>query len=114
MISFVDSSRAFYIDQFGSIFQTGAGNSTVSWLLPEGGVLNDIYAIDEFRVLVAGTLGYVAEFYPNHPFQPGVNPYDLPNQDTVKKVVIGLLPNNAGKVVYVITESGEIWKRVLP
>jgi hypothetical protein len=76
-------------------------------------VLNDIYAIDEFRVLVAGTLGYVAEFYPK-PLWSGVNPYELPNQDTVKKVVIGLLPNNAGKVVYVITESGEIWKRVLP
>jgi hypothetical protein len=64
--------------------------------------------------LDCGTLGFVAEIYPNPHFQPGVNPYELPNQDTVKKVVIGLLPNNAGKVVYVITESGEIWKRVLP
>lgn len=48
MISSVDSSRAFYTDQFGSILQTGAGNSTVGWLPPGVVVLNDIYAIDEF------------------------------------------------------------------
>ncbi len=76
-------------------------------------MLNDIYAIDEFRVLVAGLWDMLLNFI-QPLFRPGVNPYDLPNQDTVKKVVIGLLPNNAGKVVYVITESGEIWNRVLP
>jgi hypothetical protein len=66
-----------------------------------------------FESWLRGLWGMLLNFI-QPPLWPGGNPYDLPNQDTVKKVVIGILPNNAGKVVYVITESGEIWKRVLP
>lgn len=114
VISSVDSSRAFYLDGSGDVLQTGPNNSISGWRAPGGVVLNDIYAIDQSRVLVAGSLGYVGEFYRKVASEPGVSEYRLPNQDTVKKAVIGLLPNNAGKVVYVITESGEIWKRLFP
>lgn len=113
VISAIDSGDSFYLNMFNSVAQTNASNSAFGWQTPNGVVLKNIYAIDSSRVWVAGSNGYVGEFYKLIASTQGTNEYRVPITASLKSIVVRLLPNS-GKIVYVISDTGELWRRVFP
>ena len=113
VISSIDSGDSFYLNIVNSVAQTNASNSTFGWQTPNGVVIKNIYAIDSSRVWVAGSNGYVGEFYRVIASTQGTNEYRVPITASLKSIVVRFLPNS-GKIVYVISDTGELWRRVFP